>query len=70
MVEGRAGLLAHGAAEAVRRIARRYLPAPHGDRYADYMLAQSGRIAFEVVPHRVSHWGLDGPDEVARLLKT
>lgn len=70
VVEGRAELLARGAAGAVRRIARRYLPGAHGDRYAAFMLAQADRIAFQVVPHRVAVWGIDAPDSVARLLKT
>lgn len=67
-VEGRAHFLDSGVAEVVRAIARRYLPPPGDDRYAAYMLAQPDRIAFRVVPHRVSHWGLETPDSVARVL--
>jgi len=69
VVEGRAQLLEHGMAAVVRRIAQRYLPGPDGDRYADYMIGQADRIAFLVVPHRVSDWGIDAPDSVARLLR-
>jgi PPOX class probable F420-dependent enzyme len=69
VVEGHAQLLEHDNAGVVRRIARRYLPGPEGDRYADYMLGHPDRVAFVVVPHRVSDWGIDAPDSVARLLR-
>ncbi len=69
VVEGRAHLLDSGVVEVVRTIAHRYLPPPGGDQYAAYMLAQPDRIAFRVVPHRVSHWGLERPDSVARVLR-
>jgi PPOX class probable F420-dependent enzyme len=69
VVDGRAHLLDHEAAAAVRRIAQRYLPGADGDRYADYMLGQPDRVAFLVIPHRISDWGIDAPDSVARLLR-
>jgi PPOX class probable F420-dependent enzyme len=68
-VEGRAYFLESGVPEVVRTIVHRYLPPPAGDRYAAYMLTQSDRIVFRVVPHRVSHWGLEAPDSVARVLR-
>ncbi len=69
VIDGRAQLLEHGVPDLVRRIARRYLPPPDGDRYADYMLGQSDRVAFVVIPDRISSWGLDAPDTVGRLLR-
>jgi hypothetical protein len=33
------------------------------------MIGQADRVAFLVVPHRVSDWGIDAPDSVARLLR-
>lgn len=68
VVEGRAEILERGVADIVRRIAQRYLPGADGDRYADFMLSQSDRVAFQVSLHRLSAWGIDAPDAVARLL--
>ena len=69
LVEGRAHLIEAGVEDVVRAIARRYLPPPGGDRYAAYMLSHPDRIAFRVVPHRVSHWGFETLDPVARVLR-
>jgi len=69
VVQGAACLLDGDVEAVVRRIARRYLPGADGDRYADFMLHQADRVAFVVIPRRISVWGIDAPDTVARLLR-
>lgn len=66
-IEGVADLTPERTVEVAHGIARRYLGERDGDRYARFMLGQRSRTAMRVRPARISHWGIDRPDAVARL---
>jgi hypothetical protein len=68
LIRGRAALAPSSHwAPVTQAIARHYLGATDGDRYARYMLGQIDRVTFRVTPTGITHWGFARPDSVARV---